>query len=134
MFDTDSVPVAAPHLSLGADFWTGTLPPIHYRDRTAWRHWLSGTGAPLSFADRGEVLDEPILVLEAASHGRGIAIGFLPFIDKFVSSGRLSIVDHTGVRASRGYWVVVNEPNNPISQPFSEWIIEAASEPLQLTQ
>ncbi|WP_406649616.1 LysR substrate-binding domain-containing protein [Aliisedimentitalea scapharcae] len=126
LFDTKAVPVAAPGLQITDAFWDGKLPPIHYRDRSTWRHWLAAVGAPERFADRGEVLDEPHIVLEAAAYGRGIAIGFLPFIAKFFDQGRLVPVGAQPIRSSRGYRLVVNSGRRPMARLFADWVTDQA--------
>ncbi|WP_170334431.1 LysR family transcriptional regulator [Ruegeria arenilitoris] len=130
LFNTKAVPVAAPGLNVGENFWEGKLPPIHYRDRTAWRHWLSATGASTEYAERGEVLEEPHIVLEAAAFGRGIAIGFLPFVDKFFEQGRLVQVGTQSVRSSRGYRLEVNSDAQPMANLFADWVRSRAKEKL----
>lgn len=127
LFDTKAVPVAAPGLTIDPSFSDCKLPPIHYRDRTTWRHWLSATGAPLDYAERGEVLEEPHIVLEAAAFGRGIAIGFLPFIGKFFENGRLVHVGTHSVRSNRGYQMKVNS-DRPMAKLFADWVKSRAKE------
>lgn len=122
LFDSKSIPVAASGLQLEDEFWAGSAAPIHYRDRSAWRHWLKAAGAPASFADRGDVIDEPNLVLEAAAHGRGIAIGFLPFVVNFFETGRLMAISETSVASDRGYRLVINAPHNTQADVFARWI------------
>jgi LysR family glycine cleavage system transcriptional activator len=126
LFDTRALPVAAPGVHLPDDFWTGSLPPIHYRDRNAWRHWLAAVGAPTEFADRGEVLEEPHIVLEAAAYGRGLAIGFLPFIGNFFDQQRLVPASDHAVRSNRGYRMTRNAGHRPILDAFERWICREA--------
>ena len=126
LFDTVTLPVAAPGRVLVSPFWEGSVPPIHYRDREPWRHWLRAAGAPLSFANGGELFTDPNLVLEAAVHGRGIALGFLPFIAEPIASGRLVAISDIGVPAQRGYRVVVGWPQNALACAFRDWLLDQA--------
>jgi len=126
LFNSKAIPVAAPCLNLGREFWTGSVAPIHYRDRSAWRHWLKIAGAPVSFADRGDVIDEPNLVLEAAAYGRGIAIGFLPFVTNFFETGRLVAVSETSVESDRGYRLIINPPCHAQADVFARWVAARA--------
>lgn len=128
LFDTKAIPVAAPGLQFDDAFWNGNLAPIHYRDRSTWRHWLSASGAPTDFADRGEILEEPHIVLEAAAYGRGIAIGFLPFIGKFFEQGRLVPVGSKAIRSGRGYRIAVNTRERPMADLFADWVIRQAKD------
>lgn len=126
LFDTQAIPVIAPDVHLEGAFWDGNIPPIHYRDRSAWRHWLAAADAPLGFADRGEVLEEPTIVLEAAAYGRGIAIGFLPFIATFFEAGRLVPISSKAVLSNRGYRLNVYAPNHPKAEAFANWVTTQA--------
>jgi DNA-binding transcriptional LysR family regulator len=128
LFDTNAVPVAAPGVQISDNFWDETLPPIHYRDRSTWRHWLSTIGAPVEFAERGEVLEEPHMVLEAAAYKRGIAIGFLPFIGKFFDQGRLVQVGLHSIRSNRGYFLQLNSGAKPKARLFADWAGNQAKE------
>lgn len=133
LFDTKAIPVAAPGQTIETDFWNGKLPPIHYRDRATWRHWLSAVGAPAGFAERGEVLEEPHIVLEAAAYGRGVAIGFLPFIGKFFEQGRLVPLSSRAVRSNRGYRLQVNSGDRLMADLFADWVSRQAREEMSLT-
>jgi LysR family glycine cleavage system transcriptional activator len=130
LFDTKAIPVAAPGLRIKETFWEETLPPIHYRDRSTWRHWLRAVGAPTDFAERGEVLEEPHMVLEAAAYRRGIAIGFLPFIDRFLDQGRLVRVGGHSIRSNRGYFLQLSSDAGPMAEAFANWVADEASEML----
>lgn len=122
LFDTQTIPVAARGSDLEDPFWTGHMPPIHYRDRAAWREWLVAAGGPAEFADRGEVLDDPNIVLESAAYGRGIAMGFLPFISAYIDAGRLARVAKRAFRSSCGYRLILNKPDNSIATTFANWV------------
>ncbi|WP_166417983.1 LysR family transcriptional regulator [Cochlodiniinecator piscidefendens] len=126
LFSTMSIPVAAPNLKLGQKFWDSLITPIHYRDRNAWRHWLAAVGAPVKFADRGEILEEPHLVLEAAACGRGVAIGFLPFIGRYFEQKRLVPASFDTVQSDRGYRLVVNTSGASKCDVFAKWLLGQA--------
>lgn len=127
LFDCHYVPVMAPALKPDRQFWETTVLPIHFQDRTQWRHWLKSTGTPLSFAERGEVLNDPNLVFEAAVHGRGVAIGMLPFISGLMEQGRLTAAHPAVVPAEKNYWVFLADQNNPNSRKFQDWLAAEAA-------
>ena len=126
LFDTATVPVIAPGRLGQSPFWETDLMPIHYRDRKPWRHWLQSAGGPIKYADRGEVLHEPNLVLEAASHGRGVAMGFLPFISEMFAKRRLVAASDVVVPAQRAYRVVVRDPKDSLAASFVDWLRDQA--------
>lgn len=127
LFDTQTIPVAAPNLRCDADFWDQDVVPIHYRDRNAWRRWLAGAGGKTEFADRGDVVDDPNLVIESAAHGRGVALGFLPFVSEPLNAGRLVAVNRTAVPADWTYFVDVADPAKSLSRRFAEWLLAQAA-------
>lgn len=128
LFNTASVPVAAPGRVVESRFWEDKVPPIHYRDRGPWRHWLCSAGAPLSFADSGDVFADPNLVFEAAIHGQRIALGFLPFIAEPIASGRLVAISDIEVPAQSSYRVVVIQPKNSVACAFRDWLVDEAEQ------
>ena len=127
LFDTQTIPVASPDLGCGPNFWEQDVTPIHYRDRTAWRRWLAGVGGGTEFARRGEVVNDPNLVIEAAIHGRGVALGFFPFIAEPLASGRLRAVNDTVVPADWAYVIDLADSNHALSRAFAAWLLEQAA-------
>lgn len=123
LFDAVSVPVTAPYVLSDTSFWNTGLPPIHYRDRGPWRHWLKLAGAPLEYAEQGELLHDPNLVFEVAAHGRGIAIGFLPFVTDLFEMGRLVPASDIEVPSQRVYRLVVQNPDHPDADVFARWLL-----------
>ena len=107
LFDAEIAPVAAAGLfrrgKPGMPFWESGLVPLHYRDRAAWRVWCEAANAPRSYAERGDIYDDPNLVLEAAAHGRGAALGFWPFVQGELSRGRLELLHRVRVKAPEAY-------------------------------
>jgi len=121
------MPVAAPDALGSGPIWEQGLPPLHYRDRIVWRRWLLETGGPRDYAESGEIFDDPNLVLEAAVHRRGIAMGFLPFITEQFASDRLVRVHPVGLRSNFHYWLVRGEARTEDAEKFAEWLkVEAA--------
>ncbi len=126
LFDTHYVPVTAPPAET-TPFWETSALPLHFRDRKPWRHWLGAAGAPLSYADKGEIFDDPNLVIEAAAQGRGIAIGILPLAQPLIDSGRLTIAHHTVVDPNMRFWILTTDQRNELSSSFKAWLIDQAA-------
>ena len=126
LFDTACVPVIAPHLVDDRPFFESDIPPIHYENREPWRQWLHLMGEPTDFAERGEIIHDPQLVLDAAAHGRGVAIGFLPFVASLFESGKLVRAHGFSYPAEKGYWVVVADRESELSIQFEEWLFAEA--------
>ena len=122
LFEAECVPVAAPGMLGDGAIWKQGSPPLHYRDRVVWRQWLGETGGPRDYAESGEIFDDPNLVLEAAAHRRGIAMGFLPFITEQFTSGRLVRVHPVSLRSNFRYWLVRGEARTEVIEKFVEWL------------
>ena len=129
LFEPTCVPVAAPGLLDDTPIWSQGAVPLHYRDRSAWRIWIRAAKGPDAFAQSGDVFDDPNLILEAAAHRRGIAIGFLPFIADQLASGRLVRASDLTVQSKSRYWLVRTETENTAADEMLAWLKnEAASE------
>ena len=127
LFDAYCVPVMAPGAAEMDSFWTSQIQPIHYRDRTLWRQWLAAVGGPSDYAERGEVFEDPNLVLEAAAHGRGVAMGFLPFVAGQIKAGRLVRAHHFAFHSDKRYWLIVTDRENRCAARFRDWITSQAA-------
>lgn len=126
LFKTDCIAVRAPDINVATQFWKSQITPIHYQDRNDWCQWLAAAGAPVEFAAHGEIFNDPNLVLEATAHGRGIAIGFLPFISSLIESGRLIQAHPLVSQSSKRYWLIESSTSNPHTKYFKDWLISAA--------
>jgi LysR family glycine cleavage system transcriptional activator len=127
LFDTVCIPVVAPRVAWKGAFWESSLPPIHYRDRILWREWLTAAGGPKNYAERGEVFDDPNLTTEAAAHGRGVAMGYLPFVAEQIDAGRLIRAHAFVFRQPKQYWLIVPDNSNRLARAFRDWTTAEAA-------
>jgi LysR family glycine cleavage system transcriptional activator len=127
LFEPECIPVIAPSLSADEPLWTRDIHLLHYRDREAWRQWLKAAGGPAHFANTGEVLDDPNLVLEAAAHRRGAALGFLPFISAQLATGRLVRAPGPAIQSDKRYWLVRGETASRQTSLLVDWLIKQAA-------
>ncbi len=126
LFDAVCVPVSAPGVINNENLWDGNLPALHYRSRSTWRQWLKAIGGPQNYADTGEVFDDPNLVLEAAAHRRGIAMGFIPFIEKQLASGRLQQAHSFTFQTKWRYWLIETDSSHPDCAQLVTWLRQEA--------
>jgi len=126
LFDAVCVPVSAPGVLNSENLWDCQLPALHYRSRSAWREWLKAIGGPQNYADTGEVFEDPNLVLEAAAHRRGIAMGFIPFIENQLASGRLQQAHSFTFRTEWRYWLIETDSNHPDCALLKDWLRQEA--------
>jgi len=128
LFSPDMVPVAAPGLGFKGAVWEGRLPPLHYRSRRPWTVWLDYVGGPREFAARGEILEDPNIVLEAAAHGRGIALGFAPFHLGPLRNGRIEVLSDVSVRSPESYWLLVSDSKDRDAARLADWLRDTAQD------
>lgn len=126
LFDAACVPVSAPGVINSENLWDSQLPALHYRSRSTWRQWLKAAGGPLNYADTGEIFEDPVLVLEAAAHRRGIAMGFIPFIQNQLASGRLQQAHSFTSRSEWRYWLVETNSGHPDHELLVNWLLREA--------
>ncbi|MEL7470889.1 MAG: LysR substrate-binding domain-containing protein [Pseudomonadota bacterium] len=122
LFQMTCTPVARPDLCPKDKFLAGGSPPLHYKDRTAWRDWLDAAGHNTQFADQGDVFEDPHLLFEAAAHGRGIALGLFPFISSLFLTGRLVPVSDHAFPSRHSYLLKVVDPSKAAANLFAEWL------------
>ncbi len=66
-------------------------------------------GLDSTLAQKGPIFDDPNVIVDAASSGQGIALGFLPLAKEDLSSERL-VVAHEHISESRfGYYIVMRD-------------------------
>lgn len=126
LFSTIMKPVVAPQKAERKPVWELDVTPLHYRSRDPWMAWLKAAGGPEDFALQGEVFDDPNLVLEAAAHGRGAALGFEPFIDQHIQTGRLVAINAPEIASPENYWLIVGKNPNAAEQAFCDWLLNEA--------
>jgi len=131
LFDRPVFAVAAPDAvstrTCSQPFWESDLPAIHYQSRKSWRHWLHSNGISDHFAKTGEVFNDPNLVLEAAIHGRGVALGYLPFTRKYLDQGQLVKVSNLEAPAEKHYRLINQYPESGNCCKLENWLIAEAS-------
>jgi len=87
------------------------LPLVHLESGGAtrwldWPAWLEAAGADGPGPSRGLVLDNYILVIQAALAGQGVALGWRPLVDDLLRTGQLVAALDREVRTPRGYHLV----------------------------
>ncbi len=72
------------------------------------------------------MFEDPNLALEAAAHRRGIAMGFFPFIQKQLASGRLQQAHSFTFRTDWCYWLIETDHSHPDRELLVNWIRQEA--------
>jgi LysR family glycine cleavage system transcriptional activator len=117
-----SSPLAGPDMpSSPGDLSDRTL--IGHRE-FPWRPWLVAAGLDWPEPKCSLVLDDSMLVLEAAAAGAGIGLGRSLLCRCDLKSGRLVRLFDTQIKADYSYWAVWNpaSPKLPVITAFLSWI------------
>ena len=126
LFSSSMVPVAQAPMVGALPVWEQNLQPLHYRSRKPWLDWLACAGGPREFAMQGEIFDDPNIVLEAAAHGRGIALGFAPFVHAHIHSGRLCQISDIVALSPSNYFLLTRAQSDKGISAFKTWLLEQA--------
>lgn len=90
-----------------------------------WDSWLALQGLVTTGENRDLTLNNYPLVIQAATAGQGVALGWVPLVDDLVRSGQLVPACQPPSRTGNGYFLV--EPQAPRSaqtlQRFRQWIV-----------
>lgn len=108
----DIFPVCAPALAARlhapADLLGERLIAVStYRDM--WQQWLTAAGLPTSAAEHASVFDMPILAIQAAVGGMGVALVQGPLVEAELAAGRLVVPFGMQLSSEMGFYIVAPE-------------------------
>jgi LysR family glycine cleavage system transcriptional activator len=102
---------------------------LHDTDHAAWSDWLALAGIENVDPQRGTVVDDTNVLMQAAIDGLGVALGSAHFVADRLASGRLVRPFDTTLRNDYAYYVVC--PKKHLKRPevsdFKTWLMEQAS-------
>ena len=115
-----SHPLATPRDLLAA-------PLIHHTHRP-WKLWFDAVGLK-SPSVRGVVMNDSVMVLNAAAQGLGVALGRSGIIDPDLSSGRLVRPVLEAVASELGFFVVWRAESRKQARiaALRDWLVEASA-------
>ena len=122
-------PVCSPNLLTGtkplktpADLAHHTL--LHDDNQDAWRRWLQFVGAKSVRWNRGPVFSHTAMVLQAAAHGQGVALGHSVLAQNDLALGRLVRPFEQMLPIEDGYFLVcpVTAADRPKIAAFRQWL------------
>lgn len=93
--------------------------------RDEWALWLTAAGLPTEWAERALVFDMPILAIQAAIDGMGVAITHTPLVEADLAAGRLVAPFDMALASQMGFYVVVPEANadRPEIALLRDWLL-----------
>ena len=102
---------------------------LHDATTKNWRAWLDLAGAEDMDAERGTILDDTNVLIQAAVDGQGIALGSLVFVEERLKSGKLIRPFELTLESDLAYHVVCPEEHlssKPVAD-FRSWILAEAA-------
>lgn len=98
---------------------------LHDANYECWRDWLALAGVDDIDANRGTVIDDTNVLMQAAIDGQGIALGSSTFVADLLESGRLVRPFDVTLVNDFAYYVVCPEAHlkNPAVRAFKEWLL-----------
>jgi LysR family glycine cleavage system transcriptional activator len=123
-------PVASPRvaerLKAPADLARATL--LHEETRRWWADWLVAAGQPQIDAEKGPMMGDPSLTLNAALAGQGVALADQVIAGDELAAGRLVRPFSLQIEAG-GYWLVLppEGPDRPAVKAFADWLFAATA-------
>jgi DNA-binding transcriptional LysR family regulator len=109
LFEEYCYPIATPDMATvigtGAPERLLAWPLIHDSDASGWRAWFAEQGLDYRPRSQDRRFEDYNLVLDAASHGLGIALARPPLVAETLAAGRLQRVDERVALNSVAYWL-----------------------------
>ena len=98
---------------------------LHDANYECWRDWLELAGIEDVEANRGTVIDDTNVLIQAAIDGQGIALGSTTFVEDLLESGRLVKPFDITLVNEFAYFVVYPEARmkNPAVRAFKDWLL-----------
>ena len=98
---------------------------LHDAEYTCWQDWLELAGIIGINAEKGNIIDDTNVLIQAAIDGQGIALGSTAFVQDLLDSGRLVKPFDIVLENNFAYYVVCPEPHlkNPAVKLFKQWLL-----------
>jgi LysR family glycine cleavage system transcriptional activator len=131
----DFFPVCSPQFMQGEHPLTNPENLAHYTllhdtDHAAWPDWLALAGIENVDPQRGTVVDDTNVLIQAAIDGLGVALGSTHFVADRLASGRLVKPFDTTLYNDYAYYVVCPKKNlkRPEVAAFKAWLMDQSNE------
>lgn len=99
---------------------------LHDADYQNWSAWLAQAGVKDIDPQRGTVMDDTNVLIQAAVNGLGIALGSTPFVADHLDAGRLVRPFDSTLRSDFAYYVVCPKQHleRTAVRAFKEWLMQ----------
>jgi LysR family transcriptional regulator, glycine cleavage system transcriptional activator len=138
LMPVEAVPVCSPdyrrqhpELQHEIERQTAAVTLLHYESHDAWAEWFRGMGLQPHGRSLASHFDEPNVLHAAAIGGQGVAIGFLPLIDRDLRAKRLVIAHRRRVPSEHRYFLVYRRRKkwSAGAEQFVAWIKRRSESP-----
>ena len=98
---------------------------LHDANYECWRDWLALAGTTGIQADKGTIIDDTNVLIQAAIDGQGIALGSTTFVEDHLESGKLVKPFDVTLENEFSYYVVCPQSHlkNPAVLAFKQWLL-----------
>ena len=98
---------------------------LHDASYECWQEWLELAQLGDIKAEKGTIIDDTNVLIQAAIEGQGIALGSTTFVDDHLASGKLVKPFDVTLVNEFCYYVVCPESHlkNPAVRAFKEWLL-----------
>ena len=109
---------------------------LHDANYECWSDWLKLAGLHQINANKGTIIDDTNVLIQAAVDGQGVALGSSTFVQDLLDSGRLIKPFDITLVNEFAYYVVCPEAHlkNPSVQAFKDWLLDLGDDRNQVAQ
>ena len=106
---------------------------LHDANYECWSDWLKLAGLQQINANKGTIIDDTNVLIQAAVDGQGVALGSSAFVQDLLDSGRLIKPFDITLVNEFAYYVVCPEAHlkNPSVQAFKDWLLDLGDDRIQ---
>ena len=98
---------------------------LHDANYECWRDWIKLANVPAIEAEKGTIIDDTNVLIQAAIDGQGIALGSTTFVEEHLESGKLVKPFDIVLVNEFSYYVVCPQSHlkNPAVVAFKDWLL-----------
>lgn len=99
---------------------------LHDATYESWSEWLNLAGVTDIATNRGTIIDDTNVLIQAAVDGQGVALGSTTFVQDHLDAGRLIKPFDIILESKFAYYIVYPKPHleNPSVRAFRDWLLE----------
>lgn len=103
---------------------------LHDADNECWADWVKLAGLEGITVDKGTMIDDTNVLIQAALDGQGVALGSSTFVQEYLDSGRLIKPFDITLRNDFAYYIVCPHEHlkRPAVKAFKNWLLELADD------